>query len=389
MIDSQMSKILEEVRTFPLELEKLKEIVLANLVLIGEIPAPTGEEQQRISFVMERMVEYGVEMCATDELGNGLAFLPGRKGKQTILIVAHADTPFPANVDHTFSVNSTEVHGPGVADNSLGVAVLTSLPFLLDKLKIQLESNLLLLTSVRNLNQGNQEGLKFFLANSKQPIDVGIVLEGAPLGRLNFKSIASLGGLVSCQINRRISQESAIKILCQVISSLNSIPLPQETHTFLTLGAIQAGVSYKYPARHGRLQFQVRSSSDDTIKEITGIIYNLLDNISQQPGVSAHFRQIASSKCGGVDSNHPLVLCARKIHEVLKITPQDSIYSPAVSAFVEHKIPALCIGLTEAENVNYEDEFIEIEPLIVGIAQLIGILMAIDGGRQCKTSTRG
>ncbi|MDQ7031940.1 MAG: hypothetical protein Q9M37_04385 [Desulfonauticus sp.] len=389
MIDSHLSKILEQVRTLPGSLEKFKEIILANLVLIGEIPAPTGSEQARISFVMERMVEYGVETCSTDELGNGLAFLPGEKGEQTILLVAHADTPFSNTEDHTFHMTSTEVHGPGVADNSLGVAVLTTLPYLLDKLNIRLASNLMLLTSVRNLHKGNQEGLRFFLANSKQSIDVGIVLEGAQLGRLNFKSIASLGGLVTCQVNRRISQESAINVLCQVVAGLNNLSLPSDTHTFLTLGAIESGVTYKYPARNGTLEFQIQSSSDHTITQITSDIYSLLDNIAQQPGISVHFRQIANSTCGGIDSNHPLVLCARKIHDALKIKPQGSIYDPAVSPLVEHKIPALCIGITEADNINYLDEFIEISPIHLGLSQLIGILMAIDGGEQCKTSIPG
>jgi len=384
MIDSQLSKVVETVRTFPVIIEKFKEVVLANLVLLGEIPAPTGLEKNRMDFIIERMAEYGVEMCATDELGNGLAFLPGEKGDKTLLIFAHIDTPFEQCIDHTFSVHADSVHGPGVADNSLGVAVLMSLPFLLDKLEIRLNNNLMLLFGVKNLHQANQEGLRFFLANSKQPVDVGVILEGAQLGRLQFKSVASLGGHISCQINRRISQESAVRVLCEIVGSLTQMDLPTDTHTFLTLGAIKAGVAFKYPARDGFLEFQLSSSSDQTIEGLTSKLYQILDNISQDPGISAHFRQIARSRSGGIDSSHPLVLAARKIQEVLKITPVESIYNSTVSPFVEYNIPALCIGITEAENVNYQDELVQIKPIATGIAQLLGILMAIDGGISCK-----
>ncbi|WP_457571881.1 hypothetical protein [Desulfovulcanus sp.] len=389
MNEKDLSRVLERVRCLPAELESLREILLANLVLIGEIPAPTSGEQKRVSFLGERFAEYGLQNCSTDELGNGLAILPGIKGERTILLTAHADTPFAVSEDHTYTVNSSRVLGPGVADNSLGVAVLATLPVLLEKLGIKLQSDLLLLAPVRSLDQGNQEGLKFFLANSKQPVHAAIAIEGAQLGRLNFRSMASLGGMITCQINRKISQESTINILCQIVAQLNAIHLPQENHTFLTFGSIGGGISYKYPARNGFLKFQLRSNRDRTIEEITTTIYNILDSIALQPGVSAHLKQIANTTSGGLDSSHPLVLRARQILDALDISPQDSIYSPMISAFAEYNIPALCIGITYAENVNYLDEFIEIDPIMKGVAQLIGILMAIDGGWQCNTSMTG
>ena len=389
MNENEMSRVLEYVRSLSFDLEKLREILLANLVLIGEIPSPTGEEQNRIAFLEERWAEYGLLDCATDELGNGVAILPGQKGDSTILLVAHADTPFALTEDHTYSVNSSRVFGPGVADNSLGVAVLSSLPLFFEKLNIQLQSDLCFLVPVRHLDQGDQEGLKFFLSNIKGPVDAAIVVEGAQLGRLNFRSMATLGGKITCQINRRISQESAINVLCHVVSRLNKMDLPQENHTLLTLGAIEGGVSYKYPARNGELKFQIRSNSGQTIEKITGVIYNILDDIALQPGVSAHLTPIAHTSSGGLDSSHPFVLAARQIQATLDIVPQDSIYSPAISAFAEYNIPGLCIGITLAENINYLDEFIEIEPIMKGVAQLIGILMAIDGGLRCKTSTTG
>jgi acetylornithine deacetylase/succinyl-diaminopimelate desuccinylase-like protein len=389
MNENEMSRILERVRSLTSDLEDLREILLANLVLIGEIPSPTSGEQQRVAFLGERFSEYGLQNCSTDELGNGLAILPSIKGERTILLTAHADTPFAASEDHTYTVNSSRVLGPGVADNSLGVAVLATLPVLLEKLDIKLQSDLLLLAPVRSLEQGNQEGLKFFLGNCKQPIHAAIAIEGAQLGRLNFRSMASLGGLISCQINRKISQESAVNILCQIVAQLNAIHLPQENHTFLTFGSIGGGISYKYPARNGFLKFQLRSNCDRTIEEITSSIYNILDSIAQQPGVSAHLKQIATTTSGGLDSGHPLVVQARQVLDALDISPQDSIYSPMISAFAEYNVPALCIGITYADNVNYVDEFIEIEPIMKGVAQLIGILMAIDGGLKCKTSTIG
>ena len=70
----------------------LKELLLANLVMMGEIPAPTFREQKRIAFLMQRFSECGLQNVSSDEVGNGLGILPGSTGEKNIVIVAHVDT---------------------------------------------------------------------------------------------------------------------------------------------------------------------------------------------------------------------------------------------------------------------------------------------------------
>ena len=50
----------------------LKETLLANLVMIGEIPAPTFDEHQRSRFLMDRFSECQLQNCSTDEMGNAV-----------------------------------------------------------------------------------------------------------------------------------------------------------------------------------------------------------------------------------------------------------------------------------------------------------------------------
>jgi hypothetical protein len=61
---------------------------------------------------------------------------------------------------------------------------------------------------------------------------------------------------------------------------------------------------------------------------------------------------------------------------------QPRIY-PSVSelaAFINKKIPAITIGITTGEQLNELNESIKIEPTSKGMAQLLGILKAIDEG---------
>lgn len=379
MNNVDIEKIINRVHSLPGELVPFREMLLANVVMISEIPAPTFGEQERISFLEQRFNEYGLMNCCTDEVGNAQAILPGTDNLQAILLTAHADTPFPANENHTCTVDVGKIFCPGVADNSLGLALLATLPTILEGLGIRLQSELLLLGSTRSLNQGDQCGIRFFLTNSRYPVKSAIVIEGIPLGRLHYRSMASFGGMISCNIDRKVNHKSAIEILNQIIYHLGRLTLPIESHTDLVLGAVSGGASYKIPARHAQLKFQLRSDDDQVVVDVTGQINLMLEEMGKEQGVSLHLEDIAHTQAGGLDSSHPIVAETRQVMNALGIQPQKSIYSPIITSYVENKIPAIGLGLTYGDNIHYGDEYIEIDPIITGIAQLIGALMAIDG----------
>ena len=373
MSTPQLDRVLNRIHTLAAELEPLREMLLANVVMISEIPAPTFGEEERIGFLQQRFVEAGLHSISIDEVGNGVGILPGSKGINTILVTAHADTPFTVGQNHSCTLEPDRIHGPGIADNSLGLAVLATLPTLLEGLGIRLESDLLLLGAASSLEQGNQRGLRFFLSHSD-------TLPKAAIGRLHYRSMASLGGLITCTVNRRLSQLSAINVLNRIINRLNRIDLPAETHTGLVYGEISGGASYKIPARNAQLTFQLRSDTDEVVADIRSRINAILDDEAREPGVSCHLEGIASTRAGGIDSDHPLVSTTRRLMAELGIQPRESIYSAIISGYVEHDIPAVCLGITEGDNINYPDEYVEIGPILTGVAQLIGVLMAIDGG---------
>ena len=125
---------------------------------------------------------------------------PGIENDRNILVVAHTDTLFGADIDHTIAVQSDHITGPAVGDNSLGVAVIASLPTVLKYLDIQLHSNLILMGASRSLGRGDQQGLRFFLSNTQHPICAGVAVEGIPLGRLSHESVGMLWGEIVCTV---------------------------------------------------------------------------------------------------------------------------------------------------------------------------------------------
>jgi hypothetical protein len=51
-----------------------------------------------------------------------------------------------------------------------------------------------------------------------------------------------------------------------------------------------------------------------------------------------------------------------------------------LSAFIDRDIPAVTVGITSGEHVGESRETVDIEPMSTGLAQIVAMLVAIDGG---------
>ena len=57
-------------------LKELSTRILANLVMVGQIPAPTGDEKARARYMIDRFNSLGLEDVGQDEAGNVFAKFP-------------------------------------------------------------------------------------------------------------------------------------------------------------------------------------------------------------------------------------------------------------------------------------------------------------------------
>jgi tripeptide aminopeptidase len=365
--------------------QSAREILLANLVMIGEIPSPTFDEFHRVEFIQNRFMESGLHNSSADEMGNALGILPGTRGEQNILVVAHVDTVHASTVDHTITLHPESAIGPGVGDNALGVAVAVTLPMLLELLNIELESNLVLMGASRSLGRGDLEGLRFFLSNSEIPISMGVGIEGFPLGRLSLDSIGMYRGEIVCTVPEeydwtRFGATGAIVTINEVINHIQEIRLPRRPRSSIVLGSILGGQSYNTIATNAILRFEIRTESEEVGEEIFHEMEAIIAEVSSQTGADISLDVFARRRPGGINYHHPLARAARRIMSALDIQPRKSPSTSELSAFISHQIPAITIGITYGEHLNTPEEEVEIEPIFTGLAQLIGILLAIDRG---------
>ncbi len=363
----------------------LRETLLANLVMLGEIPAPTFKEEDRINFLLQRFSECGLNNTSSDEHGNGLGILPGKNRERNILLLAHADTVFSDRRDHTVSVHADKMCGPGIADNSLGLAVLATLPTLFDKLGIELDSGLVLMGAARSLGRGDLEGTRFFLENNKLPLTGGICVEGVQLGRLSYASAGMLRGEITCQVPEeydwiRRGATGAILVMNDVINRILGIALPRKPKTSIVLGSVEAGEGFNIIPTEATLRFEVRSEDSGIVERVSGELEDIVEDVTSQTGSEVTLDVVARREVAGLKIGHPLVKQTRHIMNALGLHPHITPSISELSALIAKDVPAITLGITDGERLHEERESVTIEPIFTGLTQLIAVLLAMDGG---------
>ncbi|MDC7125022.1 MAG: M20/M25/M40 family metallo-hydrolase [Spirochaetales bacterium] len=377
--------ILKKLDTYESKIHELRELILANIVMIGEIPSPTFGEKNRVNFLLERFSENSLINCSTDEKGNALGIIPGERGDKNIMIVAHTDCVFDEKIDHTIAVQPQYLSGPGIGDNALGVATVASLPNILEHLGIKPKSNIILMGSSQSLGRGDIAGLRFFLEKAKLPISAGLCVEGVKLGRLSYSSI----GMIRCELRCEVPAEydwtrfgavGSIITINEVMNRILEIPLPKRPRCNIAFGSIEGGKSFNALASEAVLRFEIRSESGEMVSNVFKQITDITSEVSSFTGEDITLNVLARRHPGGIDFSHPLSSASRQILSKMDIKPRISPSTSELAAFIAKNIPALTIGLTTVENIDQLDEKIHIDPIFSGIAQLIALIEVIDRG---------
>jgi tripeptide aminopeptidase len=384
--DPNLSAVIERLPAFREAAEQLREVVLANLVLIGELPAPTGGEEQRVGLLLQRLSESGLQQCSSDELGNGFGVIPGAAGRRNLLVVTNADSLVERAADQHVEIETDRVIGPFVGDNSLALAALASLPLLLERAGLRLRSNLVVMAAARTHKRANLEGLRHFLEHSAMPLAAGLWLESVQLGRLNYSCLGMMRGEIVCRLSEnydwaQFGSTGTITPMNDIISRINKIPVPRRPMTSVIFGSIHGGFTYNNIARETILGFEVRSESAEILVQMREQLEDIVEEAAAQLGVVATLDIIARREPGGLDIGHPLVRNGRAILTALGIVPQLYATTSALSAFIERKVPAVTLAISTGERLSALDEIdeaVSLPGVWTGLAQLMGMLAAMD-----------
>ena len=381
-----MGNYLEKLPSFVDEIRSIRETIISNIVLIGQIPAPTFREQDRAKIFLERLADFQVDECTTDAYQNPIGIIRGtNSSRPPIFVVAHLDTFFGKDVDHNYIITEKSIIGAGILENSVSVGVLASLPEIFRKLNLSFESDIVLAGVVQSIGKGNLRGIRHLLKSWPSPIRGGICIEGCELGRLNYYS----DGMIRCNLDCNISSNTrwehhfrpnAILVINEVVNQILKMRLPQKPRSRVIFGKISGGIKHGLIAYDAKLGFEIQSTSDIMVKAMMNEISDIISGVSHEYGVNLKLKAISNLSASRLKYNHPLVKNTVAVMETLGINPVSEPSVSELSIFLARNIPAVTLAITKGKNYHLENSRMLIEPMFKGIAQVIGVIMAIDSG---------
>lgn len=364
----------------------IREVIIANIVLLGQVPAPTFQESRRTAAFCERLNESQIDECTTDGYNNPIGIIRGTSpSKPPIFLVAHLDTFFDREIVYNFTVGKTYIEGPGLLDNSVGVGVLASIPQILRFLDLHFESDIVLAGVIQSLGHGNLRGIRHLLKTWVTPIRGAISIEGVELGRLNYFSDGMLRCEIRCSVNpvagfTEKHQPNAILVLNEMINQIMELGVPQRPRSQIIIGKISGGVTHGRMAHHANMGMEIHSNAMKVVKSLYQKIKDIVDGFNQEYDVSLKLKIISNLHAARLKFNHPLVKSAVAVMQQLKLKPVSEASESELSIMLARGIPAVTLGITHGENKYEENARVKIQPMFKGIAQVLGVMAAIDSG---------
>ena len=371
--------------TFESDLKSVVDLAIA----IQQIPSPTFHEGERAACVKELFKRKKLERVEEDELHNVYGLYPGNGEGQPTVISAHLDTVFSPDVDLTVRFEGPNsdirrVYGPGLADNSLGVAGLVMLAQTLHNNNLFTESDIWLVANVCEEGLGDLRGMRAVVERFGSDAAY-IVVEGGSFGLVFHEAIGVNRFLIEVQTPGGHSwgdfgKPNAIHVLSKLVTQISDIEVPTEPKTTFNVGVIEGGTTINTVASHAKCQVDLRSAEKELLDKLTNEVRRLAEEANDQPNVQISMRQIGERPSGRLALKTPIVQMAAQALETAGSVPAEFLAgSTDANVPISLGISSVCIGLAKSGNTHRTDEFIDTTMLPKGLGQLLLLTLASAG----------
>lgn len=346
--------------------------ILDLAIQIQQIAAPSFAEGPRGEFVRGLFLKESLKDVAMDSFGNVYARLPGKQKKAKPLIVsAHLDTVFPASVNLQVKREKHKVFGPGIGDNSLGVAALFGILWALRKKNVSLEHDLWLVANTGEEGLGDLRGMRGVVDRFGANVICYLVLEGLALGHVYHRAI----GVQRYRITAKTAgghswadygQPSAVHELASLITELTSIRLPKSPRTTMNVGTIHGGTGINVLAAEAKCELDLRSEEPKALLKLIHQVERVLRDADHE-GARVMAEVIGQRPAGALPDDHPLVTLAMQCVRGQEMDAVLTAGSTDANIPLSRGIPAVVMGVSTGGGAHTLNEYVDIEPIEKGI----------------------
>ncbi|MEW6086360.1 MAG: M20/M25/M40 family metallo-hydrolase [Chloroflexota bacterium] len=368
-------------------------------IQIQQIPAPTFAEGVRAEFVRRLFMKEGLEDVEIDDAGNvfgkfrvsSVALSQSKGSKSTVkplIVSAHMDTVFPIETDLSIRREADKVFGPGIGDNSLGVAALFGLLWYLTSppaplLKGEGSRDVWLVANVCEEGLGDLRGMKAVVDRFGSEVQAYLVIEGMALGNIYHRGTGVKRYRVTAKTAGGHSwsdygKPSAIHELSKLVVELTSLKLPESPRTTMNVGKISGGTSINVIASEASLELDLRSEGQESLVELISEVEKTIQKASQ-PEVKFEAEVIGARPAGEISADHPLIQLAQESIREQGLEPMLAAGSTDANIPLSKGYPAVVLGITTGGGAHTTNEFINTSLVEKGLEQLVRFVEEVIG----------
>ena len=367
--------------------EALEEIV-DWIIAVQQIPAPTFSEALRASFIESRFTQLGLADVRQDSLHNVYGCLPGVQphAHKPVVISAHSDTVFPAATDLRVRRDNQRLYGPGVGDNSTGVAGLLAIADTLRRYQLQPKADLWFVSNVGEEGMGDLCGMRAVVNHFGRQA-IYIVVEGGLFGQIAHEAVGVRRFRIAVETAGGHSwgsfgNASAIHELSYLVAAFARMSVPNRPKTTYNVGVIEGGTSVNTIASSASMLLDLRSENAHELDRLVNLVADIVHRAQKRAfrrdrSVKICIEPVGNRPAGRIPRNASLVTWAE---DALRYSGSSTVLyvsgSTDANIPLSLGIPSICVGLTESANSHRLDEYIETASLPSGLQQLLLLVLA-------------
>lgn len=353
--------------------------VIEQAIAVQQIPAPTFNEKIRAEYVAQQFSTLGLQNVEIDDFANVYGLLPGKK-QPGLIISAHTDTVFEDDTNLAIRRENDLIFGPGIGDNSMGVAGLLGIAAALQELNITPECDIWFVANSREEGLGDLGGMKAAFEKLRPHISQVINLEGMAFGHVYHAGIAVRRLHITATAEGGHSwlnygRANAIHGMVELGARITALRPPQTPRTTFNIGMIDGGQTINAIATKASLWLDLRSEDSVTLTGFEQKVRAQVDAVSK-PDMPFSIEVVGDRPAGSIATEHPLVQGALAALSAVGIRGTLENGSTDANVPLAFGIPAVTVGVTRGGNAHRLDEYIETQPVSDGLRQLLILTLA-------------
>lgn len=366
-------------------MKNIADRVIERAIDIQQIPAPTFDESTRAEFVRRLLIEEGLSDVSIDEVGNvhgRWTIDDGRLNKRQPLIVsAHLDTVFPKSTNLEVKRDGEKILGPGLGDNSLGVAALFGLLWMLRERQLTTPGDIWFVANVGEEGLGDLRGMKAVVERFGADVQAYLVLEGLALGHVYHRAVGVKRYRITAKTTGGHSwsdygKPSAIHELAKLVVQLTSLELPAHPRTTMNVGKIFGGTSVNVIASEAAIDLDLRSEGQEALAELIWRVDRLIQHASRYD-IHMETEVIGQRPAGEISPEHPLIKLGEECLREQGINPILTSGSTDANIPLSKGYPAIVLGISTGGSAHTVHEYINAEPVAAGMEQLLNFVKRV------------